>query len=145
MSDDDLMRLYSQRILALTTAIPHLGRLPAPQGEGRKRAPLCGSVVTAQVVLRDGRVAEYAQEVRACALGQASAAVLGGAVLGRNLHELERGRDQLAAMLRDGAPVPEAPFDGLQALQPARDFPNRHASILLAFEAAIAAVQAAGA
>ncbi|MDP2740902.1 MAG: iron-sulfur cluster assembly scaffold protein [Pseudorhodobacter sp.] len=145
MSESDLIKLYSQRILALAADIPHLGTLPAPQGEGRRRAPLCGSVVAAQVVLQDGRVSEYAQDVRACALGQASASVLGAAILGRNLSELETARDQLAAMLRDAGPVPDAPFAGLEALLPARDYPNRHASVLLAFEAAVEAVQQAGA
>lgn len=145
MSDTDLFKLYSQRILALAAAIPHLGTLAAPQGEGRKRAPLCGSVVSAQVVARDGRIAEFAQDVRACALGQASAAVLGGAIIGRSLAELERGRDELAAMLRANGPAPAAPFAGYEVLQPAREFPNRHDSILLAFEAAVAALRAANA
>ncbi|MDP3860037.1 MAG: iron-sulfur cluster assembly scaffold protein [Phaeovulum sp.] len=143
MSDGDLFKLYSQRILGLAAAIPHLGSLPAPRGEGRKRAPLCGSVVSAQVVARDGRITEFAQDVRACALGQASAAVLGSAVIGCNLAELERGRDELAAMLRAEGPVPGAPFAGYDALLPARAFPNRHESILLAFEAVIAALRAA--
>jgi NifU-like protein involved in Fe-S cluster formation len=145
MSDSDLFKLYTPRILALAAAIPHLGTLAAPQGEGRRRAPLCGSVVSAQVVLQGGRIAEFAQDVRACALGQASAAILGGAIIGRDLAELERGRDALAAMLRAGGPVPETPFQGYEVLQPARDFANRHESILLAFDAAIAALQAASA
>ncbi|NGM46703.1 iron-sulfur cluster assembly scaffold protein [Rhodobacter sp. SGA-6-6] len=146
MSDMDLVRLYSGRILALAAAIPHLGRLPAPQGSARKRSPLCGSVLTADVVLKDGRVAEFAQEVRACALGQASAAIAGGAMIGRNLEELRAARDALAAMLKENGPVPPAPFDGYEVLLPARDYRNRHASILLALEAAVeAAEQAAGA
>lgn len=135
MSDADLVKLYSGRILALAADIPHLGRLPAAQGSARKRSPLCGSTVTADVVVRDGRVAEFAQDVKACALGQASAAVLGGAVLGRTRAELEAARDALRAMLRDGGPVPAAPFDGYEVLLPARDYKNRHASILLALEA----------
>ena len=73
--------------------------------------------------------------MKACALGQAAASVLGANVIGRSREEIERGRDQLAAMLRENGPVPEAPFDALEALLPARDFTNRHASILLAFEA----------
>ncbi|MCB6177477.1 iron-sulfur cluster assembly scaffold protein [Rhodobacter sp. Har01] len=135
MSDADLVKLYSGRILALAADIPHLGRLPSPQGTARKRSPLCGSTVTADVVLRGGRVAEFAQDVKACALGQASAAVLGRAVLGRSLAELEAARDALRAMLQAGGPVPAAPFDGYEVLLPARDYRNRHASILLALEA----------
>jgi len=142
MSESDLFKLYSQRILALAAAIPHLGHLGAPQGRASRRAPLCGSVVSAEVVVRDGRIAEFAQDVRACALGQASAAVLGGAVIGLDRETLMQGRAALAAMLRDGGPVPQAPFHGYDVLQAARDYPNRHASILLAFDAVIAALDA---
>lgn len=143
MSDMDLVRLYSGRILALAADIPHLGRLPAPQGSARKRSPLCGSALTADVMLREGRVAEFAQEVKACALGQASAAIAGGAMIGRSLQELRAARDALAAMLKEGGPVPPAPFDGYEVLLPAREYRNRHASILLALEAAVEACEAA--
>ena len=142
MSDADLMKLYSGRILALAADIPHLGRLPAPQGSAKRRSPLCGSTVTADVVMQDGRVAAFAQDVKACALGQAAAAVVGGAILGRSRAEVEAARDQLAAML-SGGPVPDAPFDGLEVLTPARDFRNRHASIQLALQAAAEAIAAA--
>jgi len=143
MSDADLVKLYSGRILALAADIPHLGRLAAPQGTSRRRSPLCGSTVTVDVVMRDGRVAEFAQDVKACALGQAAAAVLGGAVLGRTLAELQAARDALRAMLADGGPMPAAPFADYEVLIPARDYRNRHASILLAVEAACEAVIAA--
>lgn len=143
MSDSDLVKLYSGRILALAAAIPHLGRLPAPQGTARKRSPLCGSTVTVDVTLEGGRVAAFAQDVKACALGQAAAAVVGGAILGRTRGEVERARDQLRAMLTAGGPVPEAPFEGLEVLLPARDFRNRHASIMLALDAAAEAMAAA--
>ncbi len=139
MSDSDLIKLYSGQILQLAASIPHLGRLPDPSGSAKKRSPLCGSTVTVDLVMQDGRVAAFAQDVKACALGQASAAILGGAVLGRSLAELETARDALAAMLKDGGPVPAAPFDGYQVLLPARDYKNRHASILLALEATCAA------
>jgi NifU-like protein involved in Fe-S cluster formation len=99
--------------------------------------------VTADVVLRDGRVAEFAQDVKACALGQASAAILGQAAVGRNLAELQTARDSLRAMLKDEGPVPAAPFEGYEVLLPARDYKNRHASILLALEAICEAMEAA--
>jgi NifU-like protein involved in Fe-S cluster formation len=143
MSDSDLIKLYSTRILALAADIPHLGRLPAPQGSARRRSPLCGSTVTADVVIRDGRVAEFAQDVKACALGQASAAVLGQVAIGRTLAELQAARDALRAMLKDGTPIPAAPFDGYEVLAPARDYKNRHASILLALEAICEAAETA--
>ncbi|MFN4192069.1 MAG: iron-sulfur cluster assembly scaffold protein [Tabrizicola sp.] len=143
MSDSDLIKLYSARILGLAADIPHLGRLAAPQGTARKRSPLCGSTVTADVVVKDGKVAEFAQDVKACALGQASAAVLGQVVIGRSLPELQAARDALRAMLKEGGPVPAAPFQGYDVLLPARDFKNRHASILLAVEAVCEAMEAA--
>jgi NifU-like protein involved in Fe-S cluster formation len=142
MSDaDDLIQLYSKRILALAADIPHAERLAEPEGSAMKRSPLCGSTVTADVTLEGGRVAAFGQDVKACALGQASAAVLGGAVIGRTRDEIAAARDALRAMLKDGGPAPAAPFDGLEALTPARDFKNRHASILLAFDAALAAIE----
>lgn len=140
---DDLVKLYSGRILALAADIPHLGRLPAPQGSARRRSPLCGSTVTADVVLKDGRVAAFAQDVKACALGQAAAGVVGGAALGRSRAEVEAARLALLAMLKEGGPPPEAPFAGFEALLPARDYRNRHASILLAIEALAEAMDAA--
>ncbi|MGM0584296.1 MAG: iron-sulfur cluster assembly scaffold protein [Pseudomonadota bacterium] len=143
-AEDDLIGLYSKRILALAADIPHLGRLEAPQGTARKRSPLCGSTVTADVVLDDqGRVAEFGQEVKACALGQASAAVLGAQVIGLGREEIERARDQLKAMLKSDGPVPDAPFEGYEVLQPAKDYKNRHASILLSLEATLAAIDEA--
>jgi NifU-like protein involved in Fe-S cluster formation len=143
MSDSDLIKLYSARILGLAADIPHLGRLSSPQGTARRRSPLCGSTVTADVIVRDGRVAEFAQDVKACALGQASAAVLGDVVIGRSLPELQTAREALRAMLKEGGPVPSAPFQGYEVLLPARDYKNRHASILLALEAVCEAMEAA--
>ncbi|MFC3529589.1 iron-sulfur cluster assembly scaffold protein [Paracoccus mangrovi] len=142
MSDTDLMQLYSRRILALATDIPHLGKIDGATGSAHKRSPQCGSSVTAHVVMRDGHIADFGQEVRACALGQASAGVLGAVALGRSRDEIARARDELQAMLKTEAPVPAAPFDGLEALLPAREFPNRHASILLAWEALLGAIDA---
>ena len=143
MSDSDLIKLYSARILGLAADIPHLGRLPHPQASARRRSPLCGSTVTADVVVQDSRIAEFAQDVKACALGQASAAVLGQNVIGRTLPELQSAREALRAMLQEGGPVPLAPFDGYDVLLPARDYKNRHASILLALEAVCEAMEAA--
>ena len=139
MADDDMMALYSRRLLALAADIPHLGRLPAPAHSATRRSPQCGSTVTAHVVTAGGRVMDFAQEVRACALGQASAAVLGGAIIGQRIEDLATARDALHAMLTEGGTPPEGAFAGAEALVPAKDFPNRHASILLAWDAALAA------
>jgi NifU-like protein involved in Fe-S cluster formation len=140
MSDTDLIKLYSGRILALAADIPHLGRLPSAQASARRRSPLCGSSITVDVTMTDGRVSDYGQEVKACALGQAAAAVVGSVILGRTRAEVERARDELRAMLKQNGVPPSAPFDGLEVLQPARDYKNRHASIMLTLEAAAEAM-----
>lgn len=144
MSDSDLMQLYSRRILALASDIPHLGKLEHAQGSAHRRSPQCGSSVTAHVVMDQDRIADFSQEVRACALGQASASVLGSVVIGRSRDEIAAATAELTAMLKSDGPAPEAPFDGLEALLPAREFPNRHASILLAWEATLNAIDAVG-
>ncbi|PWK62732.1 iron-sulfur cluster assembly scaffold protein [Roseicyclus mahoneyensis] len=133
--DTDLIKLYSQRILALAADIPHAGRLKDPQVSLRKRAPLCGSTVTVDLDMADGRIARFGQDVKACALGQAAAALMGADILGRTKPEVEAARDALRAMLRDSGPAPGAPFHGYDVLEPARDYRNRHASILLSLEA----------
>ena len=143
MGDTELMQLYSGRILALAADIPHLGQLDAAQATVRKRSPLCGSMVTVGLTLADGRVAGFAQDVKACALGQAAAAVVGGAVVGRTVAELVTAQEALRTMLTQDGPVPDAPFDGFAALEPARAFRNRHASIMLAIDAAVEAAQEA--
>lgn len=142
-ADTDLIKLYSRRILALASDIPHLGRLDAPMATVKKRSPLCGSAVTVDVNVSDGRITAFGQDVKACALGQAAAAVTGGAVIGCRLQDIETARDSLRAMLKEAGPVPLAPFDGFAVLEPARDYKNRHASILLSIEATHEAMEKA--
>jgi NifU-like protein involved in Fe-S cluster formation len=140
MADADLIKLYSGRILELAAAMPATEPLEAPMATARKRSPLCGSTVTVSLDMEGGRISRYAQDVKACALGQASASVSGRAMIGRTREEVVRARDQLRAMLKEDGPVPDAPFDGLEVLTPARDYRNRHASILLALDATVEAM-----
>ncbi|MET0337130.1 MAG: iron-sulfur cluster assembly scaffold protein [Caulobacter sp.] len=136
--------LYSARVLALVADMPRAGRLADPDGSAEKVAKLCGSRIIVDVALDDeGRVADFAQDVKACALGQATAAVLGAHVLGSDLAELTVTRDALRAMLKADGPAPEGRFSELSVLEPVKDYPARHASTLLAFDAAVEAVQAA--
>jgi NifU-like protein involved in Fe-S cluster formation len=128
--------LYSRDILRLAASIPHLGRLPHAQASVEKSSPVCGSRVIVDVALdREGRVAAIGQEVKACALGQASAALMGQHALGAETAALAEARDGLAAYLAGTRDDP-GPWPGLTAFAEARRFPARHASILLAFEAA---------
>lgn len=144
MADEtDLIKLYSKRILALAANMPDTGRLDNPDGTARKRSPLCGSAVTVDLNVADGRIIDYGQDVKACALGQASASVIAANAIGRNRAEIETARQALLDMLKSGAPAPKAPFDGLEALLPARDYKNRHASIMLTFDAILAAFDSA--
>ncbi|GAA6181921.1 iron-sulfur cluster assembly scaffold protein [Shimia sp. NS0008-38b] len=133
--ETDLIKLYSGQILQLAAAIPHTERLDTPDATVKKRSPLCGSTVTVDVVVRDGAISGFGQDVKACALGQAAASMVGANVLGRTQDEIVAARDALKAMLKADGPTPSAPFDGLEVLRPACDYKNRHASILLSLEA----------
>jgi NifU-like protein involved in Fe-S cluster formation len=137
--------LYNRDILRLATAIPHLGRLRSAQGSAEKRSPVCGSRVAVDVVLDErGRLAALGQEVKACALGQASAALMGAHALGRTGTELAAARDRLRAFLAGTCDDP-GDWPGLGLFAEARPFTARHPSILLAFEAAAEAAEAAAA
>ena len=142
-NDTDLIKLYSAHILALAADIPHLGRLDAPDASVTRRSPLCGSSVTVDVRVADGRLAALGQDVKACALGQAAAAITAEAADGATLKTVQKGRDQLKAMLKGKGGTPEAPFDGFEVLTPAVDYKNRHASILLSIEALAEAMDSA--
>lgn len=134
--------IYNQRILELAGNIPRLGRLPAPQASSRQHSKLCGSTVTVDMTLVDGRVADYAQDVKACALGQAAASIVGRHVVGASPAELRDVRDKVKAMLKEGGTPPDGAWADAAVLEPVRDYRARHASTLLAFEAAATAATA---
>lgn len=137
--------LYNSTILRLATSIPHQERLPDPQGSSERRSPVCGSRVTVDVRLDDeGRIEALGQEVRACALGQASAALMAEHAVGRTLGELEAARDALTAFLAGERDDPGG-WPGLDIFEPARPHRARHPSIRLAFEAVAEATARAAA
>jgi NifU-like protein involved in Fe-S cluster formation len=128
--------LYNRDILRLAASIPHIGRLEDAQASAEKRSPVCGSQVTVDVALdREGRVVALGQEVKACALGQASASLMGAAAIGRTALELAAARDALAYYLAGERQDP-GDWPGLVIFSKARAYKARHASIMLAFEAA---------
>ncbi len=136
--------LYNTDILRLAASVPHAERLAEPHASVVRVSPICGSRVTVDVeVDGDGRVSRFGQEVRACALGQASAALLGNGVVGRSADELAAAHAALAGFLRGSSDTP-GDWPGLEVLGPARPHKARHASILLAFDAAAAAAFEAG-
>lgn len=135
--------LYNTAILRLAASIPHAVRLGRPQASVVRVSPVCGSKVTVDLDAdAAGRVTRFGQEVRACALGQASAALLGAHVVGRSGAEIAAARDALAAYLKGDAETP-GDWPGLDLFAPARPHKARHGSILLAFQAAAAAVETA--
>lgn len=135
--------LYSAKLLKLAANLPRVGRLAAPDASVEKVSKLCGSRVVVDVVVQGGLVVDFAQDVKACALGQAAASVLGAQVIGASLDELEVTREQFRAMLKTGGPPPDGRFADLAMLAPVKDYPARHASTLLAFEAVTEAVRTA--
>ena len=137
----DLIKLYSGQILALAAEIPHTDRLDSPQATVKRRSPLCGSTVTVDITMNGDRVSEFGQDVKACALGQAAASVVGGAIIGRTEDEIRTAQSQLKTMLKSDGPAPDTPFDGLKVLLPAKEFRNRHASIMLALDASVEAIE----
>lgn len=135
--------LYNKTILRLATSIPHQIRLDDPQATVAKRSPICGSRVTVDVRLdADGRISELGQEVRACALGQASAALMAEHAIGKGAPELAEARDALTAFLAGTRDDP-GDWPGLEIFRPAIPHTARHASIRLAFEAVAEAAERA--
>ena len=131
----ELSDLYSQRILELAATISRIERLSAPHATASAHSKLCGSTITVDVNVSDGRVSEYGQTVKACLLGQAASAVMADHIVGATPDELRQVRADMRAMLKDNAPPPTGKWSDLAALEPVRDVKGRHASTLLVFDA----------
>ena len=134
--------LYNMDVLALAAGIEHTGALKNPTGTSRRVSKLCGSWVEVDVVIKDGKVADFAIRLQACALGQAAAAILAKQVIGASRVELLTARNALKAMLKENSPPPKGRFAQLGLLADVKNYPARHASTLLAFEAAVEAANA---
>lgn len=140
-----MVDLYHNRVLELAADIPHVGALADAEGSATKLSRICGSTVRVDVKLaEDGEtVAAIAVEPKACALGQAATAILAEHAIGATYDELIAARDGLRAMLKEGGEPPRGRFWELRHLQGVRDYPPRHASTMLAFEAIIEAIETA--
>ncbi|MEM9055070.1 MAG: iron-sulfur cluster assembly scaffold protein [Pseudomonadota bacterium] len=138
-----MVDLYHNRVLELAADIPHVGTLPDAHGSATKVSRICGSTVRVDVKLsKDGNTVEaIAVDPKACALGQAATAILAENAIGATYDELIEARDQLRAMLKDGAEPPRGKFWELRHLEGVRDYPPRHASTMLAFEAILEAIE----
>lgn len=132
--------LYSREILRRTTQLQHVGHLANPQAVADKVAKLCGSTIHVELNMEGDVVTDFAQQVQACALGQASAAILSQNIIGATGAEVLAAREALRKLLKgEPSAFPER-FSDLQILASVKDFPARHASTLLPLEAASAAI-----
>jgi len=136
-----LNEIYNRRILEFAADIPRLGRLANPQATATAHSKLCGSTVTVDLSMHDGKVSDFAHEVKACALGQASSSIMGRLVIGASAPELRAVRDKMRQMLKENGPPPEGRWSDLSVLEPVRDFRARHASTMLTFDAVVDAIQ----
>ncbi len=133
--------VYNKRILELAADIPHLGRLPHPDATATAHSKLCGSTVTVDLTLRDGHVTDFAHDVKACALGQASSSIMARNIVGSTPQELRALRDSVRRMLKENAPPPDAAkWADIAVLEPVRDYKARHSSTLLTFDAVVDAL-----
>ena len=132
--------VYNRRILELAADIPRQGRLAAPDASVTAHSKLCGSTVTVDLILRDGVVADFAHDVKACALGQAASSIMARNVIGSTPDELRAVREQVRAMLKENGAPPQGKWADIAVLEPVRDYKARHASTLLTFDAVVDAL-----
>lgn len=132
--------VYNKKIIEFAGNIPAIGRLDNPDATAKAHSKLCGSTVTVDLKMRDGRVTDFAHDVKACALGQASSSIMARNIIGRTPQELQKVRTQMLAMLKENGPPPDGIFADLKYLEPVRDYKARHASTMLTFDAVVDAV-----
>jgi NifU-like protein involved in Fe-S cluster formation len=132
--------IYNKRILELAGGIPRVGRLAEPDATATAHSRLCGSTVTVDLKMDGDVVTDFAHDVKACALGQASSSIMARHVVGANAQELRAVRAAMLKMLKDNGPPPEGRFEELKFLEPVRDYKARHASTMLTFDAVVDAI-----
>ncbi|SEC22212.1 NifU homolog involved in Fe-S cluster formation [Rhizobiales bacterium GAS188] len=132
--------IYNQRILSFAANIPRLGRLEKPQASATAHSKLCGSTVTVDIAMDGDKVSDFAHDVKACALGQASSSIMAHHVIGSSAAELRAVREEMRAMLKANGPPPSGRWKDLEILEPVRDYKARHASTLLTFDAVVDAI-----
>ena len=128
------------KILGFAGNIGRIGRLAQPHASATAHSKLCGSTVTVDIAVQDGAVTDFAQQVKACALGQASSAIMAANVVGASADELRAVREQMRLMLKENGAPPEGRFADLKYLEPVRDYRARHASTMLTFDAVVDAL-----
>ncbi|NGX96168.1 MAG: iron-sulfur cluster assembly scaffold protein [Candidatus Afipia apatlaquensis] len=132
--------IYNKKIIELAGNIPRLGRLADPDATATAHSKLCGSTVKVDVKMQDGVVSDFAHDVKACALGQASSSIMARHVIGSNAAELRELRETVRRMLKENGAPPQGKWADVAMLEPVRDYKARHASTLLTFDAVVDAV-----
>ena len=132
--------IYNKRIIELAGNIPRLGRLPSPDASATAHSKLCGSTVTIDLKMDGDRVTDFAHDVKACALGQASSSIMARNVVGAQAQELRDLRETVRRMLKENGAPPAGKWEDIAVLEPVRDYKARHASTLLTFDAVTAAI-----
>ena len=133
--------VYNAKILELAGNIPRLGRLEHPDASATAHSKLCGSTVTVDLKLDNGAVSDFAHDVKACALGQASSSIMARHVIGARPDELRQLRETVRKMLKENGPPPGGKWADIAVLEPVRDYKARHASTLLTFDAVVSALE----
>ena len=132
--------VYNAKILGFAGNIGRLGRLEQPDASATAHSKLCGSTVTVDIRMDGDTVADFAHDVKACALGQASSSIMALHVVGATASELRAVRETMLRMLKENGPAPEGRFEDLRYLEPVRDYKARHASTMLTFDAVVDAI-----
>jgi NifU-like protein involved in Fe-S cluster formation len=132
--------VYNAKILELAGNIPRLGRLPSPDATATAHSKLCGSTVTVDLKMDGDTVSDFAHDVKACALGQASSSIMARHVIGSKASELRALREAVRTMLKENGAPPEGKWADIKVLEPVRDYKARHASTLLTFDAVVSAI-----
>ncbi len=132
--------VYNKRIMSLAGNIPCIGRLQSPDASASAFSRLCGSKVTVDIRMDGERIGEFAHDVKACVLGQASSALMASHAIGKNINDIKEIRDIMTKMLKEGGPPPEGRWEDFACLEPIRDYKSRHASTLLTFDAVLDAL-----
>ncbi|WP_458761258.1 iron-sulfur cluster assembly scaffold protein [Afipia sp. TerB] len=132
--------IYNKRIIELAGNIPRLGRLPDPDASATAHSKLCGSTVKVDLKMDDGVVTDFAHDVKACALGQASSSIMASHVIGSDAAELRELRETVRKMLKENGAPPQGKWADIALLEPVRDYKARHASTMLTFDAVVDAI-----
>lgn len=133
--------VYNSRILELAGSIPRIGRMPDAHGSATAHSKLCGSTVTVDLKMEGDTVTDFAHDVKACALGQASSSIMASNVIGSRAQELRSLRESVRRMLKENGSPPDGKWADIAVLEPVRDYKARHASTLLTFDAVISAIE----